>query len=242
MAHIMKINDFINEMKSNEANDNTIEIISFTGFYDTLWGDYQEDELIDVNRFEEVMGHAPQYLSEWGIDWDAYKKALGEFYVGKIQDYYRETFGNTFSLQYDSIFMPKDYSRSKDIMYAKLITPNKKAFIDSLIAKMLECRESDGLEEIIKRNHSSRVGFVSLMSTSFDEWIKEVRNFNLQYIGYAMYYTQNADGLGARFDQWDRMDEVIYEEALEDNITAVDFARPETEEAKREYEEYLDKM
>lgn len=241
MAHIMKINDFINEMKSNEANDNTIEIVAFTGFYDTFWGDYQEDELIDVDRFEQVMGHEPQHLSEWSIDWDAYRKALGEYYVNKIQEYYRETFGNTFSLQYDSIFMPRDYSRSKDIMYAKLITPNRKAFVDALIEKMLENRD-DCIEEVIKREHSSRDGFVSLMSNSFDEWIKEVRNFNTQYIGYAMYYTYNADRFGARSADWNLTDNNIYDEAVENDVTPDAFAKPETEEAKREYEEYLERI
>ena len=201
MTKILRIEEFIKESYgSNTPNDNTIRIVSFPGFYNTFWCDSEED-----------------------IDWEPYEKALGEFYVESIQKYYQELFGNTFTLQYEYIWSPDDYMYMNDIMYAKLITPNKKAFINALVTKMIENREN-GLEKAIKEWHSSRSGFLSEMSNLFDEWINKVRDFNLEYIGYAMYYTWCANKYGDNLDKWNDLDDGIYYEACKNSIDASAFS------------------
>ena len=237
MVHIMRINEML---AAKEFGDDNIAIVSFHGFYNTVWSEYDNDQLIDTKDFEDKIGHYPEHLDDWSVDWEGYKKALGEFYVNEIEKRYREVFGNMFSLQYDHIWSPREYNFQSDTMYAKLIVEDKDAFIASLTAKMNEYKGI--VEKAIKEHHSSRSGFISSMSNNFGEWIAKVGEFDTQYIGYAMYYAYCADEFGENESKWDDLEYEIYEDASGNGCDMASYTHPSTDEARAEYDEYLEKQ
>jgi len=245
MTKIMRIDEFVATNfghKLNESNsEGEIGLWSFPGTYGTLWGDLEDIELIDSNEFENMFGHLPEHANfdEWKVNLDTFKKELGEFYTTEIEKRYREVFGNTFKLEFSEFWSPREYNFRNDVIYAKLIVGNNGEFESALVEKMNE--HSDVIAKVINDRHSSRSGFASLMSNDFNEWIVKINEFDTQYIGYAMYYAYCADTIGNDVEKWNELDLDIYELANGNGLTMDGFCEPTTDEAKREYQMYLDK-
>ena len=237
MIKIKRFNDFVNE-SSTATTGIEILIPSFEGYNNTMWGEYEREELLDWDEFESVMGHAPEHLDGWAVDWNLYNKLLGNFYVNRVKIHYGRIINKrAFDLKYERITMPKDYTYQTNELYATLTLNDATAFTNELIEVMKE--RKDIIAKAIADSHSSKNGYMSRMSNDFDQWLNEVRALNGLYIGYALYYAYCAYSYGANTDNWDKLDKEIYEAALEQNVCAAECVSPETKEARDENEMFI---
>ena len=169
-----------------------------------------------------------QHLDDWSFDFEAYKKDLGEGYTDFIAGLYRSLIYDGLTLSFNEMWSPKYYNYSTDQIYATLEVEND----DEFIAKVLELMDAnkERLSKIIKENHTSYDGFVSFMENKFDYWKEHLLDEGEMYLDYALAYLAYILG---EYEEGSLEIEAYY---------CVDlyygsYWHPNTEEAKKEWEE-----
>lgn len=200
----------------------TINLPSFTGTYDSVWND-------DDNWYYEMENeYKVQHLNDWSFDFEAYKKDLGEGYTNFIAGLYRNHIYEGLTLSFNGMWSPKYYNYSTDQIYATLDVEND----DEFIAKVLELMDAnkERLSKIIKENHTSYDGFISFMENKFDYWKEHLLDEDEMYLDYALAYLVYILG---KYEG----DSLEIEAYYHVDVYYGSYWHPNTEEAKKEWEE-----
>ena len=106
----------------------------------------------------------------------------------------------------------------------------------SKLIKLANAPENrDDMAETIRRNHSSRPGFISFMSNDLNEWCDDyLLDSDNGYFSYFIGYLANIINTGCLLNN----NESVYYHVIES--TDYHIVQPETDEAKEEWELYLE--
>lgn len=201
------------------------ELSCFQGFYNTVWTPSEE------TIAESLDEKGVTLRKEWGFNFQDWQKDICEFYTTKYSELMQDELGISNELKNISLSSPRYYNFENDRLFADLIVPNLNKFYTKV--QMLMQEHKVYLSEVIRRDFTSRDGFISFLPNSFDEWFADIQNPRIlsQTIGYL---------LTAKVRQsWDidYVDHLIHDDM---EIYEEHYMYPETEEAKEEYERLLE--
>lgn len=165
----------------------SLEIALFPGFYGSIFD-------ADDNLYYEIQEEVEYYREERNIeidpdkfdfDYKAYMHDVGVLYTDYFFNLYAKKISFIKSIEFDSIDSPREYNFRNDELYAFFeFTDNWK---DSMRDWMIE--NKTWLADIIRKNWSSRDGFISFISNDVDDWFTEIFvNEDTRYIGTMIYY------------------------------------------------------
>lgn len=201
-----------------------ISLPSFHGFYNSMWSEMANDSL----RWE-IEERGITKGDNWSCEWSDFQKNVADEYA---ESYLREVncyLGlNVKKIGEAIVDSPKYYNYRTDRIYIDV----KFSGIKKVYALMRKWENE--LRDIIRKNHTSCSGFISLMSNDFDEWISECLKYKYEdfglYLSYVLYYLTGLERNSFEFDA-DFIDWIC------GNVSAEWY--PNSEDAKEEYEKVL---
>lgn len=209
---------------------NDFQLPSFSGFYESIWVD-------DERFFYDCKERGIEKVNGWEIDWSAYKNDVGREYAHRYEVFIRQYMHlSGFNIIFNEIVSPREYNFFTDRIFCTLEIENLSEFLGDLVVLAFACK--DELEKMIRDNHTSCSGFISLMSNKLDEWLSLYLNpsalkdeDNAIYLSYFIYYLLILYG---DFNYEYTIDDYIYEIVSGNGIYLGDYYRPVSDEAKAE--------
>lgn len=208
---------------------------SFTGFYQGIW-DQSENEWTEIHEMK--YGEYEDFESLNLIDYWSFGPDYRDKIAKLFADEYAEIIKNCLGvpMEYVGCYVnsPKEYNFTTDRIFATFEVPDYDALVKRLneLGSLPEYRTE--LAALIKKYHTSCSGFISFMSNDIEEW------FELMYDPdddrYVSYFVGYLLSLMAP-EEIDGLNEYVYEYVVTD--TDYHCVEPETEEAKDEWELYL---
>lgn len=200
------------------------ELACFHGFYDSIWTpcEYSIGEALDERGVT--------LRDEWGFNYKDWQKDICEFYTAKYSELIRDELGVENELQYSFLCSPKEYNFETDQIFVDMTVPNLNKFYTKV--QMLMWENKKYLSEVIRRDFTSRDGFISFLPNTFDDWFADIQEPRI--LAQTIAYLLNAKTRQG----WDMgVDELIHDDM---EIYEEHYLYPETEEAKAEYEKLLE--
>lgn len=178
------------EKKKKLLDVSNIDLVSFEGFYQTIW-----DSAFEISDYEyqnEVVEN-----EDFIFDNDSYQKAVCEAYTLQWERWLQQYICKDIKLSFVGVQHPLAYNFSTDTIQVKigLSSEAKKA----IIAKVKNHREK--IATWIKKNHSSCDGFWSFLSDDIRDWNRTAlfshkSDRQEAYLAYMLYYIVKV-GIGA---------------------------------------------
>lgn len=175
------------EKKKKLLDVSNINLVSFEGFYQTIW-----DSAFEISDYEyqnEVVEN-----EDFIFDNDSYQKAVCEAYTQQWERWLQQYVCKDIKLSFVGVQHPLAYNFSTDTIQAKigLSGEAKKA----IIAKVRNHREK--IAAWIKENHSSCDGFWSFLSDDIRDWNRTAlfshkSDRQEAYLAYMLYYIVKAE-------------------------------------------------
>lgn len=168
--------------KKKKLDVSDINLVSFEGFYQTIW--CPEFEISDYELENEV-----EEDKDFTFDNDGYEKAISEAYTQQWERLLQLYISQDIKLSFVGVQHPLFYNYSTDTIQVKigLTSEAKKA----IIAKVQEHREKIGAW--IEQGFTSYDGFLSNLSNHIKDWNR--RNFfdhnekyQESYLAYILYF------------------------------------------------------
>lgn len=175
------------EKKKKLLDVSNIDLVSFEGFYQTIW-----DSAFEISDYEYQ-----NYVVEdedFIFDNDSYQKAVCEAYTQQWERWLQQYICKDIKLSFVGVQHPLAYNFSTDTIQVKIGLSNeaKKA----IIAKVKNHREK--IATWIKENHSSCDGFWSFLSDDIKDWNRTAlfshkSDRQEAYLAYMLYYIVKAE-------------------------------------------------
>jgi hypothetical protein len=212
-----------------------LEALGFTGFYQGIWdqGENEYTEIHEQQYGEHEDFESLQFLDDWGFDED-YRDEVTKIYAHQYIDMLNEVLDTDMKLVSWRLRSPQYYNYSTDEIYCKVEIGDYKAFAKRLISLANNPRYHDAVAETIRRNHTSYDGFISFMTNDMEEWCDNMleKEDDDRYISCMIGYLANAVCPGCLKQlNWDIYSYVSTE-------TDLHYPRPESDDAKAEWEVY----
>lgn len=204
----------------------TINLPTFHGTYGSIWDD-------DDNWYYEMTHeYEVQHLNDWDFHFKEWLNDLGNEYTYFMEGLYKQHIYEGLSLSFESSWSPAYYNFTTDKIYATLEVENDEEFISKVLELMDANKEK--LAQIIKENHTSCDGFISFMENDFDYWKEHLLDKDELYLDYTLAYLMIIIHKPCDGD--------IELEAYECiGVRSYDYWYPNSEEAKKEWEEIVAK-
>ena len=119
-------------------------------------------------------------LEDENLEWDNVKFKYREFKidvskqcVGAFQGAFNRDIGTNIDISFGSLISPMQYNFTNDFIDVifKVSEEDFEKIKEAIIENKVE------ISKMIKERFSSRDGFVSFMSTDFDEWIEDMEHY-----------------------------------------------------------------
>ena len=195
------------EKKKKLLDVSNIDLVSFEGFYQTIW-----DSAFEISDYEyqnEVVED-----EDFIFDNDSYQKAVCEAYTQQWERWLQQYVSQDIKLSFVGVQHPLAYNFSTDTIPVKigLSSEAKKA----IIAKVKNHREK--IAAWIKENHSSCDGFWSFLSADIKDWNRAAlfshkSDRQEAYLAYMLYYIVKAE-IGANEGD-ERLEMLAYYNVIE---------------------------
>lgn len=195
------------EKKKKLLDVSNIDLVSFEGFYQTIW-----DSAFEISDYEyqnEVVED-----EDFIFDNDSYQKAVCEAYTQQWERWLQQYVSQDIKLSFVGVQHPLAYNFSTDTIPVKigLSSEVKKA----IIAKVKNHREK--IAAWIKENHSSCDGFWSFLSADIKDWNRAAlfshkSDRQEAYLAYMLYYIVKAE-IGANEGD-ERLEMLAYYNVIE---------------------------
>lgn len=212
-----------------------LEVPSFTGFYQGIWdqGENEWTEIHEMKYGEYEDFENLNLIDYWGFGSD-YRDNVAKLFADDYAEIIKNCLG--VSMEYVGCYVssPKEYNFTTDRIYATFEVPDYNALVKRLteLGSLPEYRTE--LAALIKKYHSSCSGFISFMSNDIEEWFGLICDpDDDRYISYFVGYLLSLMAP----EEVEGLNESVYEYVLEN--TDYHCVEPETEEAKEEWELYL---
>jgi hypothetical protein len=141
----------------------------FGGFYNTIFEPNEENEIDYINSERESNGLESLDFDDFEFQYDAYKNDVAEGAVVYLAAELNR-FGVE-SIEFQSISSPKHYNYANDSINVEMtINPVK-------IFEYIQANKRE-FDEYIKKNYSSRDGFMSYHSNDGDDWLNDTENLS----------------------------------------------------------------
>lgn len=199
-----------------------IQLPSFHGFYGSVWSADEWDGY-------ELKERGIELIDEWQIS-ENYFTDVARAYTEEIEQMYREYLGVDIRLRFTELSSPSFYNYTTDKIYCELSCEDGEKFEKRIIELVRE--NYSELAEYVRKNHSSREGFISFMSNNIDDWIYEFMESEL-VLSCLLYYLLDKE-FRAVFDEdfeWH-----IHERLYCNGFCPECYAEPETDAAIEELE------
>ena len=157
-------------------------VIPFSGFYDSI-----HDDAIDLaieSLFEDNSGDCNSSLIE-----HFYRSNCIDY--GEVRTTYAKDYVQAFAIAtglqliFDELDSPKEYNFQTDRIFVK-IAPKS---VIELFAKA----DKNALRDRIRKDYTSRSGFISYYSPDIDEWPKDVTKWDHNQVGTLIAASVNFD-------------------------------------------------
>ena len=175
------------EKKKKFLDVSNIDLVSFEGFYQTIW-----DSAFEISDYEyqnEVVED-----EDFIFDNDSYQKVVCEAYTQQWERWLQQYICKDIKLSFVGVQHPLAYNFCTDTIQAKigLSSEAKKA----IIVKVKYHREK--IAGWIKENHSSCDGFWSFLSDDIKDWNRTAlfshkSDRQEAYLAYMLYYIVKAE-------------------------------------------------
>ena len=174
-------------MEKKNLDVSNIDMVSFEGFYQTIW-----DSAFEISDYEfqnEVVED-----KDFIFDNDSYQKAICEAYTQQWERWLQQYICQDIKLSFVGVQHPLAYNFSTDTIHAKIgLTSEAK---EAIIAKVKNHREK--IATWIKKNHSSCDGFWSFLSDDIKDWnraalFNHTSDRQEAYLAYMLYYIVKAE-------------------------------------------------
>lgn len=212
-----------------------LEVPSFTGFYQGIWdqGENEWTEIHEMKYGEYEDFENLNLIDYWGFGSD-YRDNVAKLFADDYAEIIKNCLG--VSMEYVGCYVssPREYNFTTDRIYATFEVPDYDALVKRLteLGSLPEYRTE--LAALIKKYHTSCDGFISFMSNDIEDWFglmcdPDDDRYVSYFVGYllSLMAPEEVEGLN----------ESVYEYVLEN--TDYHCVEPETEEAKEEWELYL---
>lgn len=212
-----------------------LEVPSFTGFYQGIW-EQCENEWTEIHKmkygeyedFEDL-----NLIDEWGFGPD-YRDKVAKLFADDYAEIIKNCLGVPMEYVGSYVSSPKEYNFTTDRIFAIFEVPDYDALVKRLneLGRLPEYH--DGLASLIKEYHTGCSGFISLMSNDIEEWFELMYDpsndhYTSYFIGYLLSLMAPEEIYG--------LNESVYMYVTEN--TDYHCVGPETDEAKDEWELYL---
>ena len=127
----------------------------FSGFYNSIWDTFIEDELEYLQEEEEL---------DYSIDYEGYSKD-----ITKCIDFTLSGLDLDINIEFQKLVSPKFYNYSTDAIYVKL-----ELDFDKFISKVAD--NYDAIKKLIAERYSSYDGFSSSHSNEYEDWFNDLLN------------------------------------------------------------------
>lgn len=168
--------------KKMKLDVSDINLVSFEGFYQTIW--CPEFEISDYEFENEV-----EEDKDFTFDNDGYEKAISKAYTQQWERLFQLYISQDIKLLFVGVQHPLFYNYSTDTIQVKigLTSEAKKA----IIAKMQEHREKIGVW--IEQGFTSYDGFLSNLSNHIKDWNRRSffdhnEKYQESYLAYILYF------------------------------------------------------
>lgn len=208
-----------------------IRALTFDGFYGGRW-DQGEDEYRDA-QCEEAL-EVCQLKDEWGYGPD-YRNEVAKIYAEHYINMVNEILDVDFKVISQEIESPREYNFANDKIFIQVEVGDYDMLIDKLIRLANKPEYRTKLAKIIHDQHTSCSGFWSWMSNDIEEWFGLMYDPN--HADYTSYFIAYLISL-INPVMYGALDEIVHWYICES--TGLQCVQPETDEAKEEYELYLE--
>ena len=211
-----------------------IKVLGFTGFYQGIWdqseNEWQETHEIKYGEYEDF--ESLHMIEDWGFP-ENYREEVGKLFSEEYIDMINDSLKLNVKLIKSDVSSPREYNFRTDEIYATIEVDDYDAMIERLSSIASDPAYRTELADIIKKNHSSRSGFISFMSNDIEDWFGLIvdpgNDHYVSYmIGYLMYLSDTA--------RFECLNENIYEYVECD--TDLHCVSPITDIAKDEWKLY----
>lgn len=168
--------------KEKKLDVSNINLVSFEGFYQTIW--CPEFEISDYELENEV-----EEDKDFTFDNDGYEKAICEAYTQQWEQLLQQYICKDIKLSFVGVQYPLFYNYSTDTIQVKIGLTNeaKKA----IMAKVKEHREKVGAW--IEQGFTSYDGFLSNLSHYIEDWNRRTffdhnEKYQESYLAYILYF------------------------------------------------------
>jgi hypothetical protein len=168
--------------KKKKLDVSNINLISFEGFYQTIW--CPEFEISDYELENEV-----EEDKDFTFDNDGYEKAICEAYTQQWEQLLQQYICKDIKLSFVGVQHPLSYNYCTDTIQVKIGLTNeaKKA----IMAKVKEHREKVGAW--IEQGFTSYDGFFSNLSHYIEDWNRRTffdhsEKYQESYLAYILYF------------------------------------------------------
>lgn len=212
-----------------------LEVPSFTGFYQGIWdqGENEWTEIHEMKYGEYEDFESLNLIDYWSFGPD-YRDKVAKLFAEDYAEIIKNCLGVPMEYVGCYVSSPKEYNFTTDRIYATFEVPDYNALVKRLteLGSLPEYRTE--LAALIKKYHTSCDGFISFMSNDIEDWFglmcdPDDDRYVSYFVGYllSLMAPEEVEGLN----------ESVYEYVLEN--TDYHCVEPETEEAKEEWELYL---
>lgn len=204
-----------------------IRALTFGGFYGGAW-DQGQNEYDAAQLCEDL--DIVQLKDEWGFGPD-YRNEVAKIYAEEYVDMCNKILDVGFKFISQSVESPREYNFATDKIFIQVEVGDYTALVNKLIKLSDTPEYRTKLGEIIRENHTSCSGFWSWMSNDIEKWFTLMYDSdNEHYVSYFIAYLMEV----MVPDMVENFDCNIFSYVSES--TDLHCLRPETEEAKEEYE------
>lgn len=212
-----------------------LEVPSFTGFYQGIWdqGENEWTEIHEMKYGEYEDFESLNLIDDWGFGPD-YRDKVAKLFADDYAEIIKNCIGVPMKHTGCYVSSPKEYNFTTDRIYATFEVFDYDALVKRLseLGNLPEYRTD--LAALIKKYHTSCDGFISFMSNDIEEWFGLMQDpSNDHYTSYFMGYLLSLMAP----EEIEGLNESEYMYVLEN--TDYHCVEPETDEAKEEWELYL---
>ena len=141
--------------------------IPFEGFYESCITQMIEDcldQIIEDYDIPQDSDISQEFWNNFRLTEDMMKIICKE-YVELYRDYLLNEYNLDITLTFKKLYSPKYYNYETDTITAVISTED--------VQKLFKQTDMSKLDEVIKKRHTSRSGFVSFYSNDLKEWLKK---------------------------------------------------------------------
>jgi len=141
----------------------------FPGFYNTLFEPDESNEIEDINSLRKERGLKEISFDDVDFDYDSYRNEISLCCVKFIEEKLKKL-GIIKKIIFQEMHSPNFYNYSNDSINIEV------EYLFENLSKYVN-NNKDKFCVYLKKEYTSRPGFMSFYSTSFDEWSKDTENF-----------------------------------------------------------------